>query len=111
MQMSREDVNIQVGKRLREARVNMNKSKEEFAATLDVTEEHYRKLEAGSSGLSVYKIVRLHQTYGIDPAYLIIGISSHSMSFDLDYFVANSTREQRNEFFDHVLAYLSKLIK
>ena len=31
--------------------------------------------------------------------------------FNLDYYVANSTKEQRNEFFDHVLAYLSKLIR
>ena len=31
--------------------------------------------------------------------------------FNLDYYVANSTKEQRNEFFDRVLAYLSKLIR
>ena len=30
--------------------------------------------------------------------------------FDL-YYVANSTKEQRNDFFDRVLAYLSKLIR
>jgi len=29
----------------------------------------------------------------------------------VDYYVANSTKEQRNEFFDRVLAYLSKLIR
>ena len=77
MEIDRKDTNIQIGKRLREAGTNMNKDKAEFAATLDVTEEHYRKLEAGATGLSV----------------------------------ANSTKEQRNEFFDRVLAYLSKLIK
>ena len=46
MEIDRKDTNIQIGKRLREARTNMNKDKAEFAATLDVTEEHYRKLEA-----------------------------------------------------------------
>ena len=108
---NRKDTNIQIGKRLREARTNMNKDKAEFAATLDVTEEHYRKLEAGATGLSADKILILYHTYGIDPTYLITGISSNVKDFNLDYYVANSTKEQRNEFFDRVLAYLSKLIK
>lgn len=111
MEIDRKDTNIQIGKRLREARTNMNKDKAEFAAALDVTEEHYRKLEAGATGLSADKILILYHTYGIDPTYLITGISSNVKDFNLDYYVANSTKEQRNEFFDRVLAYLSKLIK
>ena len=111
MEIDRKDTNIQIGKRLREARTNMNKDQAEFAATLDVTEEHYRKLEAGATGLSADKILILYHTYGIDPTYLITGISSNVKDFNLDYYVANSTKEQRNEFFDRVLAYLSKLIK
>ena len=43
----RKDANIQIGKRLREARLNMNLEKSEIADVLDVTVEHYRKLEAG----------------------------------------------------------------
>lgn len=57
MEIDRKDVNIQIGKRLREARTNMNKDKIEFAQTLDVIEENYRKLEEGSTGLSVDKIL------------------------------------------------------
>ena len=56
MEIDRKDTNILIGKRLREARTNMNKSKAEFACLLDVTEEHYRKLEAGTTGLSADKI-------------------------------------------------------
>ena len=44
MEIDRKDANIQIGKRLREARTNMNVSKAEIAKLLDVTEEHYRKL-------------------------------------------------------------------
>ena len=50
------------------------------------------------------------EKYGIDPTYLITGESSMK-DFNLDYYVANSTKEQRNDFFDRVLAYLSKLIR
>ena len=75
-----------------------------------VTVEHYRKLEAGITGISVDKVLTLYHKYGIDPTYLITGESSMK-DFNLDYYVANSTKEQRNDFFDRVLAYLSKLIR
>lgn len=106
----RKDANIQIGKRLREARLNMNLEKSEIADVLDVTVEHYRKLEAGITGISVDKVLTLYHKYGIDPTYLITGESSMK-DFNLDYYVANSTKEQRNDFFDRVLAYLSKLIR
>ena len=72
MDTDRKDTNIQIGKRLREARRNMNIDKAEIAEVLGVTVEHYRKFEAGSTGLSVDKILILYQTYGIDPTYLIL---------------------------------------
>lgn len=110
MDTGRKDANIQIGKRLREARLNMNLEKSEIADVLDVTVEHYRKLEAGVMGISVDKVLTLYHKYGIDPTYLITGESSMK-DFNLDYYVANSTKEQRNDFFDRVLAYLSKLIR
>ena len=113
MDTGRKDANIQIGKRLREARLNMNLEKSEIADVLDVmdvTVEHYRKLEAGITGISVDKVLTLYHKYGIDPTYLITGESSMK-DFNLDYYVANSTKEQRNDFFDRVLAYLSKLIR
>ena len=110
MEVRRKDINLLIGKRLREARVKLNWSKAEFAAAFDVTEEHYRKLEAGTCGLSTDKILILYDRYGIDPAYLITGINKEK-KFNLDAFVANSSPEQREEFFDSVLAYFSRLIK
>ena len=55
MDTGRKDANIQIGKRLREARLNMNLEKSEIADVLGVTVEHYRKLEAGITGISVDK--------------------------------------------------------
>ena len=110
MDTGRKDANIQIGKRLREARLNMNLEKSE-TDVWGVTVEHYRKLEAGVMGISVDKVLTLYHKYGIDPTYLITGESSNIKDFNLDYYVANSTKEQRNEFFDRVLAYLSKLIR
>lgn len=111
MEMERKDINLQIGKRLREARINLNRKKPEFAETLDLTEEHYRKLEAGKTRISADKLFILHEKYGIDPTYLITGICSTKADFNLDSFVANSTKEDRDNFFERVLAYVVRLIK
>lgn len=111
MAEDRKSLNIQIGNRLREARKNLNIDKAEIAQALDVGEEHYRKLEAGSTGLSVDKMLILYEKYGIDPTYLITGKRGGSIEFNLDYYVANSSKEQRDQFFERVLAYVARLIR
>ena len=120
MDTGRKDANIQIGPPCQWPEIHKQKQKihkrirnlekSEIADVLDVTVEHYRKLEAGITGISVDKVLTLYHKYGIDPTYLITGESSMK-DFNLDYYVANSTKEQRNDFFDRVLAYLSKLIR
>ena len=50
MDTDRKDTNIQIGKRVREARRDMNIDKAEIAEVLGVTVEHYRKLCRCRSG-------------------------------------------------------------
>lgn len=111
METDRKNLNVQIGNRLREARKNMNIDKSEIAQLLDVGDEHYRKLEAGSTGISVDKLLLLYETYGIDPTYLITGKCSNSKEFNVEYYIANSSKEQREQFFERVLAYVTRLIK
>ena len=109
MKIDRKNTNILVGKRLREERINKKISIAEIAGVLGITEEHYRKLEAGSTRISTDKLLILYDTYGEDPVFCsIYGHPLHAFS---DYFVANSSKEQRDQFFDRVLAYISELIK
>lgn len=109
MDTGRKDANIQIGKRLREARLNMNLEKSEIADVLDVTVEHYRKLEAGITGISVDKVLTLYHKYGIDPTYLITGESS--MKILIWITMLRTAQRSREMIFDRVLAYLSKLIR
>ena len=87
----------------------MNLEKSEIADVLDVTVEHYRKLEAGITGISVDKVLTLYHKYGIDPTYLITGESSMK-DFNLITMLRTAQRS-REMIFDRVLAYLSKLIR
>ena len=106
MDEARKNTNILIGKRLREARNNLGLTQAEIAIMLGVTEEHYRKYESGSTGLSADKILILYNQYGIDPTYLITG-SCLKNDFDVDYYIANCNIEQKNIFVDRVLAYMS----
>ncbi|MBQ3515021.1 MAG: helix-turn-helix transcriptional regulator [Lachnospiraceae bacterium] len=106
----RKNANIQIGKRLREARTNLGRTQAEFAISLGVSEEHYRKYESGATGLSAAKLLILLQEYGIDPTYLVAG-SCMKNDFDVEYYIANCNKEQKDAFIDRVLEYMSRIVK
>lgn len=110
MEYKRKEANIQIGKRLREARHNLGRTQAEIAASFGVTEEHYRKYESGATGLSAEKLWILYHEYGIDPTYLITGACLEN-NFDVEYYIANCNKEEKNVFVDRVLAYMSRMIK
>lgn len=53
--MSREKKrsNVEIGMRLKAIRENLGKSQSEMAEILDVSDDHYRKMESGNSGLTI----------------------------------------------------------
>ena len=109
MDKQKKEANIQVGKRLRDAMTNLGISQAEFAADFGVSEEHYRKYESGATGVSADKLLVLYKNYGIDPTYLITG--QCMKDFDIEYYIANCSKEQRNELFDRILAYILRIMK
>ncbi len=108
MRTDKKDININIGMRLQDARENIGCTQEMFAEELDVSVEHYRKIESGHYGLQPEKMLFLYMKYKIDPTYLITGEKNHN--FDVDTFLANSTREERDQFIDRMLAYMKKLM-
>ena len=108
MRTEKKDLNIQIGKRLQIARENSGYTQEAFAEALDVGVEHYRKIELGMYGLQRENMLILYEKYKIDPTYLLTGEKNHT--FDVELFLANCSREERDEFIDRMLAYMRKLM-
>lgn len=108
MRAEKKEINIQIGKRLHTARENSGYTQETFAETLDVGVEHYRKLESGAYGLQPEKMLVLYEKYKIDPTYLITG--EKNSTFDIELFLANCSREERDAFIEKILAYMKKLM-
>ena len=108
MKAERKELNIQIGKRLQTARENNGYTQETFAEALDVGVEHYRKIELGIYGLQRENMLILYEKYKIDPTYLLTGEKNHT--FDVELFLANCSREERDNFIDRMLAYMRKLM-
>jgi len=99
--------NILLGKGLQEIRENLGYKREVFAELFGLSLDQYKRLERGESRITVDKVALLYRTYHIDPTYLIVGESPDKV--DIDYFLANSSKAQRNEFITRVMEYLTRL--
>lgn len=54
------------------------------------------------------KMLLLYEKYKIDPTYLITG--DKNQTFDIELFLANCSREERDRFIDRILTYMRKLM-
>lgn len=81
---------------MQDARGISGNTQETFAAALDVSVEHYSKLESGAYGLQTEKMQILYKQFKIAPTYLITG--EKNPTFDLREFLANCSREERDSF-------------
>lgn len=108
MKAEKKDINVSIGKRLQTARENCGCTQEEFSVLLDIGVEHYRKLEGGIYGLQPEKMLILYEHKKIDPTYLITG--EKNQTFELEVFLANCSKSERDQFLERMLAYMKKLM-
>ena len=50
----------------------------------------------------------MYEKYRIEPTYLVTGDTNHKV--DIELFLANCSREERDAFIDRMLAYMRKLM-
>lgn len=102
-------LNLEIGGRLKEFRKNGKYTQEQFAEVLEVNVEHYRKLENGKYALSLKKLETLSKKYNLSLDYLITG-TKDSREFNVEAYLANCDRDQRNDFIERVLIYMKNLM-
>ena len=108
MRAEKKNINVEIGKRLQQARKNNGYTQEQFAEALDVGVEHYRKLESGMYGLQPDKMFTLYEKYRIDPTYLISG--EKQQSFDFDLYIMNCEKWEKDLLIDRMLAYIRRVL-
>lgn len=107
MERDKKELNVEIGKRLREVRDNLGYTQSKFAEILGVGEEHYRKIELGSSGLTVEKVWLLHDQLKIDATYLIAGEKKNA---DIDYLLTNCDSVERNKILHRMFEYTEQML-
>lgn len=108
MANNRKSVNVEIGKRLQEARKRLGYKQSDFAQALGVTDEHYRKYESGASGIPTDKVKILFEKFSLDPTYLITG--EVSKEFDLETYLASCDPKMRQAFFNRIWNYMNQII-
>ena len=108
MRAEKKDINIAIGQRLQTVRENGGYTQEAFAELLDIGVEHYRKIERGVYGLQPEKMLILYENFKADPTYLITG-KAHQ-EFDIELYMTNCSKAERNHFLERMLAYMRQLI-
>ncbi len=106
MSRPRKRINIEIGERLRIARENLALSRSQMAEALNLSDEHYRRLESGACAITVDKLYVLDEEFHIDVTYLICGRGNDE--FDLERYISTCSTKQKNRFLATVLMYLQK---
>lgn len=109
MERAKKGLNVEIGKRLKEVRDNLGYTQSQFAEILGVGEEHYRKIELGSTGLTIDKLWILHKQLNIDATYLVAGEKRENA--DIDYLLTNCTKVERDAILHRMFEYTESVIR
>ncbi|HBF7094743.1 TPA: helix-turn-helix transcriptional regulator [Clostridioides difficile] len=86
---------VDIGKRLKICRNELNLTQEEFAEILGISLTYYGQIERGMNGPSLEKIL-LYLKLNIDPTYLITGKVFYNL--DVDVLLENCQSDKKHAF-------------
>lgn len=72
----KKDINIQIGQRVKEARLARNLTREQLAEKLEISALFMGYIECGQKGMSLSTLQNLCFTLGISADYILLGIES-----------------------------------
>ena len=77
-----DNLNVEIGKRLRQRRKKMGLTQEKAAELLGMSATYYGEIERGNKGISIPRVVTVYEKMGLSPTYLLTGqrISKNVMS-------------------------------
>ena len=73
---------IQIGKRLRRHRENMNLTREEFAEKANISPQFLAEIENGKKGMSVDTLYKICKNLSISADYILFGLLSNNVLSD-----------------------------
>lgn len=103
---TKKEQNIEMGSRLKRMRENLGCSQGDFAATLKITEEHYRRLELGINRIVTDKLKILLDVYGISADYILSGKENTEYPDQIESYLTICTDEQAKALIQRLSKYV-----
>lgn len=79
--MKRTNIDIQIGKRLKDIRLSKKLNQEKVGEFCNVTFQQIQKYEKGRNGLSVFRLLQLCNGLGVSFSYFVEGLDSELQNF------------------------------
>lgn len=99
---------VEMGRRLRISRIELNYTQEQMAEILEMSSAYYGKVERGLHGLSLEKLVLVNEKLDIDINYLLTGIRRGEIS--LDKVMEECPKNKRYDM-EQLIKYARNLVK
>lgn len=99
---------VEMGKRLRTSRIDLNYTQEQMAEILEISSAYYGKVERRIHGLSLKKLVLVNKKFGIDINYLLTGNGKAEMSFDK---IMEACPKNKRYDMEQLIKYAMNLVK
>lgn len=80
--VDKKELYIEIGKRLRLARINKNYTQEQMSEILGISTTYYGKIEREIHSLSLAKLIILNEKLDIDINYLLTGHQESNLLFE-----------------------------
>ncbi len=102
------ELNIEVGNRLREIRKGLKLTQEKFSEQLDYSTNNYGQIERGERGISLEKLRLLYDKFDVDLLYLLTGDKSHQVK--INQLISDCPKDKLFDL-EQILKYISNLYK
>lgn len=99
-----------IGRKLRDLRIKLGLTQQEFANKLFWDASSYQKIESGKTLMTLDKAVQLHRDYNVDLNYFTAGDSLDSEDAII-HILENASKDQSAEMIVRLLEYMIRMIK
>lgn len=103
---------IEVGKRIEDIRMNHeNITKRDFAKMIGMQEQNFWKLVKGKIGLSIDKLILLHDEVGLSTDYILFGEGNVKGSKEIKEAITSVLLDFEGEDLDLAMIIVKKILK
>ena len=102
-----DELNAEIGARIKESRLNMNFSQDVLAEKINVCNgTQVSNIERGYSGISIKKLISICKALNVSSDYILFGISSNNVESSLHRYIKQLTNEQSAYLMNIILSYV-----